>query len=132
MVRFFAITLFTLSVFLLGCSRIYGPVAELNDFVVVKKAILDEGFKKISASPNSQGVDDAQKIFEAKKGELAAKKEALDKAPRGLNGDWLTKKYESEKYDSDTFDSMKKLVASDPTAIQKLAAYEKAFDAATR
>jgi hypothetical protein len=73
-----------------ACGRIYGPVNEVKAFKAAEDEVLDQWTKTLAEKPNDAGVEEARKIFDAKKADLAAKKQAIDDAPRGINSDWLT------------------------------------------
>lgn len=75
---------------LAACARISGPVHEANAFSEEKEAVLTEMTKKLAANPTEAGIDEARKVFEAKKDSLKAKKEAIKAAPQGMNNDWQT------------------------------------------
>jgi|SRR5215203_2120834 len=73
------IALFLLVVFCLGltgCSK----DAEVNAFITENHAVIDEMVKKIDANPSEDGVDEAQKAFDAKKAGLKAKWDAIKDA----------------------------------------------------
>ena len=65
-----------------------GPVAEVNAFADEKEEVLSQMGKKLEANPSEAGVDEARKVFEAKKDSLKAKKEAIKAANEGFNKDW--------------------------------------------
>lgn len=71
-----------------GCGRIHGPVEEVKAFADEKEDVISEMGKKLEANPTEAGVDEARKLFEAKKDTLKAKKEAIKAAPQGFNVDW--------------------------------------------
>jgi hypothetical protein len=75
---------------IIGCGKIYGPVEEARAFADEKEDVLSQMGKKLEANPTEAGVDEARKIFEAKKESLKAKKEAIKAAPQGINSDWQT------------------------------------------
>ncbi len=72
----------------IGCGRIYGPVEEVKAFADEKEEVLSQMGKKLAANPTEAGLDEARKIFEAKKESLKVKKEAIKAAPQGMNADW--------------------------------------------
>jgi hypothetical protein len=80
--------LFAICLTFAGCGRINGPVKEVNAFADEKEDVLSQFSKILEANPTEAGVDEARKIFEAKKDSLKAKKEAIDAAPQGINSDW--------------------------------------------
>ena len=73
---------------IVGCKRIYGPVEEVNAFADEKEEVLSQMGKKLEANPTEASVDEARKIFEAKKESLKAKRDAINAAPQGVNSDW--------------------------------------------
>ena len=73
---------------LIGCGRIHGPVEQVKAFADEKEEVISQMGKKLAANPTEAGVDEARKIFEAKKESLKAKKEAIKTAPEGFNKDW--------------------------------------------
>lgn len=73
---------------LVGCGRIYGPVEEVKAFADEKEDVISQIGKKLEANPTEAGIDEARKVFEAKKDSLKAKKEAIKAAPQGFNNDW--------------------------------------------
>jgi hypothetical protein len=72
----------------IGCGRINGPVEEVKAFADEKEDVISQMGKKLEANPTEAGVDEARKVFEAKKDSLKAKKEAIKAAPQGFNKDW--------------------------------------------
>jgi hypothetical protein len=87
------ITLLLVSAFCLtfiGCGRIYGPVEEVEAFAAEKEDVILQMGKKLESNPTEAGLDEARKIFEAKKDSLKAKKEAIKAAPQGFNHDWYS------------------------------------------
>ena len=99
---------------MIACSKIYGPVKELDAYIAVKDAILADWAKNIDANPNQQGVAACRKTFEAKKSELLTAKKAFDDAPRGINPDSVNhKEWASDDMDDKVLDAiMAKLVSS--------------------
>ena len=76
------VTLFLLVVFclgLVGCSK----DAEVQAFITELDTTTNEMVSKIDANPNSAGIDEAQKAFEAKKDSLKTKFDAFKDA-RGV------------------------------------------------
>ena len=76
------VTLFLLVVFclgLVGCSK----DAEVQAFITELDTTTNEMVSKIDANPNSAGIDQAQKAFEAKKDSLKTKFDAFKDA-RGV------------------------------------------------
>jgi hypothetical protein len=57
-----------------GCK---GPVEEVKAFLNEKDDLLAQIAKKLETNPSEAGVDEARKLFEAKKGDLKAKSDDL-------------------------------------------------------
>jgi len=53
---------------------------EVNTFITERGQVLGQMLDKIDASPNQAGIDEARKIFDARKADLKAKWDAI---PRG-------------------------------------------------
>jgi hypothetical protein len=81
---------FAFSLTLISCGRIYGPVEEAKGFADEKEEVLTQMSKTLETNPTEAGVDEARKIFEAHKGSLKAKRDAIKAAPQGMNSDWST------------------------------------------
>lgn len=67
-----------------GCK---GPVEEVKAFLNEKDDLLLQIAKTLEANPSEAGVDEARKIFEAKKGNLKAKQDALSQKNIAKYGD---------------------------------------------
>lgn len=52
---------------LISCGAIYGPVKEVDAFIDAKNDVILQIAKKIEENPTEAGVDEARKIFEARK-----------------------------------------------------------------
>jgi hypothetical protein len=63
---------------LAGCGNSHG--AEIKAFIDERSEVAAQMATKVDASPNEAGVDEARKLFEAKKADLSAKRDALKKA----------------------------------------------------
>jgi hypothetical protein len=63
---------------LAGCGNSHG--AEVKAFIDERSEVATQIATKVDASPNEAGVDEARKIFETKKADLSAKRDALKKA----------------------------------------------------
>lgn len=73
---------------LTGCSK----DAEVEAFITENNAVIKEIVAKIDANPTEAGVDEAQKVFEAKKAGLQSKWDAI-KGARGVQvSEAVTKK----------------------------------------
>src|ERR1700755_1149052 len=92
---------------LAGCARIWGPTAEVEALIKEKDDCISEINKKLEASPNEAGVDEARKVFESHKASFEAKAKVLSDAPRSMNGDWLSRMAESESYDLKILQAMR-------------------------
>ncbi len=57
-----------------GCR---GPVEEVKSFLNEKDDVLLQIAKRLEANPSEAGVDEARRIFEARKNDLQAKSQAL-------------------------------------------------------
>jgi hypothetical protein len=122
---------------LAGCARIWGPTAEVEALIKEKDDCISEISKKLEASPNEAGVDEARKVFESHKASFEAKAKVLSDAPRGMNGDWLSRLAASESYDSKIFMAMWMKFGTDckgdcSAAQKKLHALEDDFNTAVR
>ena len=131
--RLLSVAVFCLA--LAACSRIHGPVQEVNAFAEEKEAVLTEMTKKVAANPTEAGIDEARKVFEAKKDSIKAKKDAIKAAPQGMNKDWqsLLMKTESRhgKMLSDMVVSLK-AACSSATCESKIKALENDFNASAK
>lgn len=129
MIKLATISLFVIAISISACSRIYGPVKELDAFLDAKDALLTEWAKAIDAHPNEQGVGECRKAFEARKADIAAKYKAFHEAPQGMNGDYLTKYFRSAESDGKVLNAMEVKLVSDQAASYKFKALRKEFDA---
>ncbi len=77
-----------LSLIFIGCGVIHGPAEEVRAFADEKEDVISQMGKRLEANPTAAGVDDATKVFEAKKDSLKGKKEAIKAASQGFNKDW--------------------------------------------
>ncbi|MBS1793558.1 MAG: hypothetical protein JSS81_06870 [Acidobacteria bacterium] len=118
------ITVFLLLVFCLGltgCSK----NAEVQAFITELDSTTKEMVGKLDASPNSQGVDEAQKAFDAKKASLKEKFDAFKNA-RGfqVSEDMQKKLVDSAtnnaKLLSDTVTKHASEIANDGDGMQKV------------
>jgi hypothetical protein len=64
-----------------GCLK-RGHSKEVNTFISERGEVLGQMLDKIDASPNEAGINEARKIFDARKADLKAKRDAM---PRGTN-----------------------------------------------
>ncbi len=105
---------------LTGCSK----DAEVNAFITEFDSVTKEIVSKIDANPNSAGVDDAQKAFDAKKADLKSKWDSI-KTAKGIQVSADTKK----KLEDSATANMKALMDVSTKNAMKLAADK---DAATK
>ena len=128
-ISLFLILAFCLTV--IGCG-IHGPVEEVKAFITEKDDVTLQMSKKIEASPNEAGVDEARKVFEARKESLKAKKDAIYKKSEGFNADWKTMLMDSVVNDNKYFNAMRTKVVTNDAADKKFLALEKDFQAVVR
>ena len=117
------ITLFLLAAFcltLVGCSK----DAEVEAFINEWDATTAEIVKKIDDNPTAEGVDEAQKVFDAKKDSLKNKWDAI-KTARGMQISEATQKKLNEsteknsKLITDVSTKNAMSLGSDPDAVNK-------------
>ncbi len=114
----------------IGCARIHGPVEEVKAFADEKEEVLSQMGKKLEANPTEVGVDEARKVFEAKKDSLKAKKEAIKAAPQGFNADWQSLLWKTESRHKEMLSAMAvkfKVACSSDSCENKWEALEKDF-----
>lgn len=122
---------------LAGCGRIYGPVEQVKTYIDAKEEVILQMGKKVEADPSEAGVAEARKVFEAKRADLKAKRDAINAAPKGMNSDWLTMLMTSRGNDMKYFDAIRQQLAAKcagaacQPADEKFLALEKEFLAAT-
>lgn len=130
----------TCGVVLAGCGgMIYGPVEQVKAFIDEKDEVILQIGKTIEANPTVAGLEAARKVFEGRKESLKTRKEAINKAGRGVNGDWITRLADSKLHDTEMFDAIRTELSSacstPPRACtaeqEKLSALEKDFKATT-
>lgn len=114
-----------------ACSK--GPVKEVDDFVAAKDEIMSAWAKEMDANPTEAGVDNMRKIFESKKSELIAKKEAVLKISESLHGDSWGKLSDSQSMDRQMGSAMAAKVSSAPSVVgEKIRALLKDYEAAVK
>jgi len=124
------LSLLVIAISLSACSRIYGPVKELNAYLDAKDALLTEWAKALDAHPDEQGVDACRKAFDARKADIAAKYKAFDEAPHGMNSDYLTRYFADVESDGKVLNAMEsKLISGDQAAGDKFKALRKELEA---
>jgi hypothetical protein len=117
--------------FCLASAACRGPVAEVKAFLDAKDDALVQMAKKIEANPTAAGVDEARKVFEARKGDLKAKRDALDEQHLEKYGDLTSMMLNSAVTDMKMFDAMRAKIPDYDTG-QKVSALEKDFKAVVR
>ena len=90
----------------IGCGRVYGPVELAKAFAEEKEEVITQMGKKLEANPTEAGVDEARKVFEAKKESLKAKRDAIKASPQGFNVDWQTVLSETEARHDEMMDAI--------------------------
>ena len=116
-----------------SCGSLHGPTKELDALLRAKDEVLTQWAKELDANPTEAGVDAARTYFESKKVDLITKREALAKAPQGMNSDWMTKWFDSNASDLKVLDAIElKLSVGgyDSPAHQKFKLLRKDFEAA--
>lgn len=108
-----------------------GPVKEVKTFLDAKDDALAEMAKKIEANPTEAGVNEARKVFEARKADLKTKRDALDPLHLEKYGDLTTMMLDSAVTTGQMFDAMRSKIPDYDTA-QKVSALEKDFKAVVR
>ena len=78
--------------------------AEVNAFIAERNAVVPQMIEKIDSSPNQAGIDAARKIFEAKKADLRAKRDALKNVK--ISWELYQKLLHFDTVDSKAFDSV--------------------------
>ena len=76
------------SLTIIGCGYVYGPVKEVEAFGNAVEPFMEELQKTVAADPSVAGVNKAAKLWDSKKADLKAKRDAIDAAPQGKNSDW--------------------------------------------
>lgn len=92
----------TFFLFLVGC----GPSEEVKTFIFEKQGVIVEMSKKIEESPNEAGVDEARKVFEAKKESLMAKRDDLQRKNAKDYTDLRLKLGDSKVFDNKLLDNI--------------------------
>ena len=114
-----------------SCSRLSGSSKELDAFITAKDEVMSAWSKEIDANPNEAGVDNMRKTYESKKGDLIAKREALEKAQ--VSGNNLNRLLDSEEMDRKMLDAMLVKVSSAPSTVgEKFRALRKDYEAAVK
>ena len=119
-----------------GCK---GPVEEVKAFLNEKDDVLLQIAKTLEANPTEAGVDEARKAFEAKKGDLEAKRAALKEKHLEKYGDLTVMMLDSAANTGKMFQEISVKFAVDcsnkasfdecETAKKKLSALEEDFKA---
>jgi hypothetical protein len=82
-------TLLLVSAFCLVSAGCSGPVEEVKAFINAKDDLILQISKKLEANPTEAGVDEARKVFEAKKEDLIAKRVDAYKKVGGQHSDLI-------------------------------------------
>lgn len=99
-----------------GCSYLNGPAKELEALNAAKDEVLTQWAKIIDKEASEASIDEARKVFDSKKANIIAKRQALNSAPRGMNGDWLTKWMDAKASDEKVISAMSMKFGSYDTA----------------
>lgn len=86
----------------IGCNR---HAKEVETFINERSEVVAQMCTKMDASPNAAGIDEARKIFDARKADLKAKWDAIQKA--NINFDLNTKIDQGEVFDNDMFTAVR-------------------------
>jgi hypothetical protein len=124
-------TLLMVMAFCLASAACRGPVAEVKAFLDAKDDVLLQMAQKIEANPTEAGINEARKVFEARKGDLKAKRDALDQLQLEKYGDLTSMKINSAANDMKMFEAMR-LKVSDYETGRKVSALEKDFKEVVR
>lgn len=108
----------------LSCGRIYGPVKEVEAYSSAKEPVFDDMTKAVMDDPTVTGVDKASKLWEGKKADLKAKRDAIDSAPQGFNSDWQSVYFKSQDRTRTQLRTMSTAVISDDAASAKFKTLE--------
>ena len=125
------VALLMIMAFCLASAACRGPVAEVKAFLDAKDDALLQMANKIEANPTEAGVNEARKVFEARKGDLKAKRDALDPLHLEKYGDLTVMMLDGSANTMKMFDLMRSKVADYETG-QKVSALEKDFKAVVR
>ena len=88
--RFRVLSMVLLAMAIAGCAYIQGPIKEVEAYGAAIEPFMEELSKTVAADPSEAGVEKAAKLWESKKADLKAKRDAIDTAPQGKNADWLS------------------------------------------
>ncbi len=87
----------------IGCNR---HAEEVKTFINERSEVVAQMCTKLDASPNAAGIDEARNIFDARKADLKAKWDAIQKA--NISFDLSTKIDEGKVFDNNMFDAVQK------------------------
>jgi hypothetical protein len=87
-----------------GCK---GPVEEVKTFLNEKDNLLLQITKTLEANPSEAGVNEARRMFEAKKGDLKAKQDALREKHIEKYGDLVLMRQDNAMYHDKVFLEMR-------------------------
>ena len=88
--RLRVISIVALSLAIVGCAYIQGPIKEVEAYGAAIEPFMQELTKTIADDSSAGGVDKVAKLWESKKADLKAKRDAIDAAPQGKNADWMS------------------------------------------
>jgi hypothetical protein len=129
--KFLVVLSFFVMLILSSCSKLNGPVKELDAFIAAKDEVLSAWAKELDTNPTESGVDNMRKTFESKKADLIAKREALQK--QGVSGDSLNRLLDSEEMDRKMLDGMGAKLSSAPSAAsEKFRALRRDYETAVK
>ena len=83
-----------------GCKK---SVEEVRTFVNERSDLIVQMCKKVDEDPTETGVDEARKLFDAKKGGLKAKWDAIEKAQLSRSGGAVKLLMHSAVFDNKTW-----------------------------
>lgn len=87
----------------IGCNK---HAEDVQSFINERSEVVAQMCTKIDASPNGTGIDEARKIFDARKSALKAKWDAIQKA--NISYDLTAKILNSDAFDDNLFDAVRK------------------------
>ena len=118
--------------FSIACGRVYGPVEQATALMEAKDEMVNKWGKIIDVDPKESGVAEARKVFDSAKADLVAKRDAVVKAPQGINSDWSTNfsRHDGRVKEAISAIQIKIGVGGDPVAKDKFTALQKEFETA--
>jgi|SRR5215212_1656936 len=111
----------------IGCNR---HTEEVKTFINARSEVVAQMCTKLDASPNAAGIDEARKIFDARKADLNAKWDAIQKA--NISFDLKTTIMKSDVFDDNMFAAVREKNAFktsyDKAGIPKGVSWDKAVE----